>query len=197
MVDDQKPSGNRAGLGYNSNSQAQVLLTKPSDPSTSGGLKSMFVQGQTVQPKPMIVVEKRMTPQTTSQSKGKERMYNVLWNPREVVTRGVINTRINIDLVMVTRMVTTRIVNQGEIINRRVNPAITRGKTIHKGYAIVSLMVSRTIWYVDRGCSRHMTGNKSGLSNYRDMNGHKVVFGGKSSAQTKGVGTHQQERIHD
>lgn len=33
-----------------------------------------------------------------------------------------------------------------------------------------------------------MIGDKSKLSNYREINGPKVVFGGESSGQTKGVG---------
>ncbi|MEQ5265911.1 hypothetical protein, partial [Escherichia coli] len=33
MVDDQRPSGSRTGLGYNSSSYQHVLLTRPTDPS--------------------------------------------------------------------------------------------------------------------------------------------------------------------
>ncbi|KAJ9561923.1 hypothetical protein OSB04_007083 [Centaurea solstitialis] len=34
------------------------------------------------------------------------------------------------------------------------------------------------IWYLDSGCSRHMTGSKSVLSDYRDEKGPLVTFGG-------------------
>ncbi|KAJ9542460.1 hypothetical protein OSB04_028966 [Centaurea solstitialis] len=34
------------------------------------------------------------------------------------------------------------------------------------------------IWYLDSGCSRHMTGSKSVLSNYREERGPAVTFGG-------------------
>ncbi|XP_031108719.1 uncharacterized protein LOC116013211 [Ipomoea triloba] len=47
---------------------------------------------------------------------------------------------------------------------------------------------NRTIWYVDSSCSRHMTGDKSELSNYKAKNGPKVVFGGNSSGRTMGTG---------
>lgn len=49
------------------------------------------------------------------------------------------------------------------------------------------MQVSRTIWYVDSGCSRHMTGNKSELSNYEEISGPKVIFRVKSSGRTKGI----------
>ncbi|XP_031108415.1 uncharacterized protein LOC116012881 [Ipomoea triloba] len=47
---------------------------------------------------------------------------------------------------------------------------------------------NRIIWYVDSGCSRHMTGDISELSNFKTKNGPKVVFGGNSSGQTLGTG---------
>ncbi|KAJ9544564.1 hypothetical protein OSB04_024271 [Centaurea solstitialis] len=45
------------------------------------------------------------------------------------------------------------------------------------------------IWYLDSGCSRHMTGSKSVLSNYREERGPAVTFGGNGKGQTRGYGT--------
>ncbi|KAJ9535241.1 LOW QUALITY PROTEIN: hypothetical protein OSB04_un001670 [Centaurea solstitialis] len=45
------------------------------------------------------------------------------------------------------------------------------------------------IWYLDSGCSRHMTGSKSVLSNYREKGGPAVTFGGNGKGQTRGYGT--------
>ncbi|KAJ9536751.1 hypothetical protein OSB04_un000055 [Centaurea solstitialis] len=45
------------------------------------------------------------------------------------------------------------------------------------------------IWYLDSGCSRHMTGSKSVLINYREERGPAVTFGGNGKGQTRGYGT--------
>ncbi|XP_031127497.1 uncharacterized protein LOC116029586 [Ipomoea triloba] len=46
------------------------------------------------------------------------------------------------------------------------------------------------VWYFDSGCSRHMTGNKSSLVNFKSIEGPKVVFGGNDRyGSTKGIGT--------
>ncbi|KAJ9544496.1 hypothetical protein OSB04_024203 [Centaurea solstitialis] len=45
------------------------------------------------------------------------------------------------------------------------------------------------IWYLDSGCSRHMTGSKSVLSDYHDERGPSVTFGGHGRGQTRGYGT--------
>ncbi|KAJ9565966.1 hypothetical protein OSB04_001932 [Centaurea solstitialis] len=45
------------------------------------------------------------------------------------------------------------------------------------------------IWYLNSGCSRHMAGSKSVLSNYRDERGPLVTFGGNGKGQTRGYGT--------
>ncbi|KAJ9567585.1 hypothetical protein OSB04_003551 [Centaurea solstitialis] len=49
--------------------------------------------------------------------------------------------------------------------------------------------MDKGIWYLDSGCSRHMTGSKSVLSNYREERGPAVTFGGNGKGQTRGYGT--------
>ncbi len=49
--------------------------------------------------------------------------------------------------------------------------------------------VLSTVWYIDSGCSKHMTHNKHLLSCFQAKEGHKVVFGDNSYGLTKGVGT--------
>ncbi|KAJ9536381.1 LOW QUALITY PROTEIN: hypothetical protein OSB04_un000441 [Centaurea solstitialis] len=52
--------------------------------------------------------------------------------------------------------------------------------------ATESTSQDKGIWYLDSGCSRHMTGSKSVLSDYRD---ERVTFGGNGRDQTRGYGT--------
>ncbi|KAJ9565935.1 hypothetical protein OSB04_001901 [Centaurea solstitialis] len=55
--------------------------------------------------------------------------------------------------------------------------------------ATESTSQDKGIWYLDSGCSRHMTGSKSVLSNYREERGPAVTFGGNGKGQTRGYGT--------
>ncbi|GKC54249.1 retrovirus-related pol polyprotein from transposon TNT 1-94 [Tanacetum coccineum] len=47
----------------------------------------------------------------------------------------------------------------------------------------------KPIWYLDSGCSRHMTGVKSYLHKYIEQPGHKVVFRDDSTCVTEGYGS--------
>ncbi|KAJ9550966.1 hypothetical protein OSB04_015011 [Centaurea solstitialis] len=68
-----------------------------------------------------------------------------------------------------------------------------KGKKVVKTVSSVKTPASKTdnsdkgIWYLDSGCSRHMTGSKSVLSNYRDERGPSVTFGGNGRGQTRGI----------
>ncbi|KAJ9538188.1 hypothetical protein OSB04_030921 [Centaurea solstitialis] len=59
-----------------------------------------------------------------------------------------------------------------------------KGKKVVKTVPSVKTPASKTdnsdkgIWYLDSGCSQHMTGSKSVLSNYREERGPAVTFGG-------------------
>ncbi|KAI3771637.1 hypothetical protein L6452_02803 [Arctium lappa] len=44
------------------------------------------------------------------------------------------------------------------------------------------------IWYLDSGCSRHMTGNKELLSSFKAKSGGAVTFGDNKQGQIKGYG---------
>ncbi|GKB26017.1 retrovirus-related pol polyprotein from transposon TNT 1-94 [Tanacetum coccineum] len=46
--------------------------------------------------------------------------------------------------------------------------------------------IRKPIWYLDSGCSRHMTGVKSYLHKYVEQPGPKVVFGDDSTCTTEG-----------
>ncbi|GJZ40177.1 retrovirus-related pol polyprotein from transposon TNT 1-94 [Tanacetum coccineum] len=48
--------------------------------------------------------------------------------------------------------------------------------------------IRKPIWYLDNGCSRHMTGVKSYLHKYVEQPGPKVVFGDDSTCTTEGYG---------
>ncbi|GJW30136.1 retrovirus-related pol polyprotein from transposon TNT 1-94 [Tanacetum coccineum] len=49
--------------------------------------------------------------------------------------------------------------------------------------------IRKPIWYLDSGCSRHMTGVKSYLHKYVEQPGPKVVFGDDSTCVTEGYGS--------
>ncbi|GJU70157.1 retrovirus-related pol polyprotein from transposon TNT 1-94 [Tanacetum coccineum] len=49
--------------------------------------------------------------------------------------------------------------------------------------------IRKPIWYLDNGCSRHMTGVKSYLHKYVEQPGPKVVFGDDSTCTTEGYGS--------
>ncbi|KAJ9546528.1 hypothetical protein OSB04_019071 [Centaurea solstitialis] len=70
-----------------------------------------------------------------------------------------------------------------------------KGKKVVKTASSVKTPASKTdnsdkgIWYLDSGCSRHMTGSKSVLCDYRDERGPLVTYGGNGRGQTRGYGT--------
>ena len=43
-------------------------------------------------------------------------------------------------------------------------------------------------WYLDSGCSRHMTGNKRWLSKLEKKNGGNVTFGDSKTGKIRGIG---------
>ena len=53
----------------------------------------------------------------------------------------------------------------------------------------LTLQGQEHIWYLDSGCSRHMTGFKSLLDDYVKKDGPAVTYGDNSQGQTKGFGT--------
>ncbi|GKA33049.1 retrovirus-related pol polyprotein from transposon TNT 1-94 [Tanacetum coccineum] len=55
--------------------------------------------------------------------------------------------------------------------------------------------LKRLVWYLDSGCSRHMTGIKQYLHRYSKESGPKVVFGNDSSGDTEGYGSMNCNRI--
>nr|XP_017227646.1 PREDICTED: uncharacterized protein LOC108203320 [Daucus carota subsp. sativus] len=54
--------------------------------------------------------------------------------------------------------------------------------------ANVCLVTKRDMWYLDSGCSRHMTGNKSLLNSIRKVTAGSVTFGDSSKGSIVGIG---------
>nr|XP_017228913.1 PREDICTED: uncharacterized protein LOC108204124 [Daucus carota subsp. sativus] len=52
----------------------------------------------------------------------------------------------------------------------------------------VCLVTKRDMWYLDSGCSRHMTGNKSLLNSIRKVTAGSVTFGDSSKGSIIGIG---------
>ena len=46
----------------------------------------------------------------------------------------------------------------------------------------------KAVWYLDSGCSKHMTGDKSLLTELKGCHGPAVVFGDDSTGMTEGHG---------
>nr|GEV06737.1 retrovirus-related Pol polyprotein from transposon TNT 1-94 [Tanacetum cinerariifolium] len=57
------------------------------------------------------------------------------------------------------------------------------------GIVFTKCDIRKPIWYLDSGCSRHITGVKSYLHKYVEQPGPKVVFGDDSTCTTKGYGS--------
>ncbi|GJU61669.1 retrovirus-related pol polyprotein from transposon TNT 1-94 [Tanacetum coccineum] len=57
--------------------------------------------------------------------------------------------------------------------------------------------IRKLIWYLDSGCSRHMTGVKSYLLKYVEQSGPKLVFGDDSTCTTEGYGSIKCNGIFD
>ncbi|GJS76840.1 hypothetical protein Tco_0726721 [Tanacetum coccineum] len=58
-----------------------------------------------------------------------------------------------------------------------------------KALKLTRCNIRKPIWYLDSGCSRHMTGVKSYLHKYVEQPGPKVVFGDDSTCTTEGYGS--------
>ena len=54
----------------------------------------------------------------------------------------------------------------------------------------IALRASEThSWYLDSGCSHHMTGNRSLFTSFTEFGGGNVTFGDGNVARVKGKGT--------
>ena len=51
------------------------------------------------------------------------------------------------------------------------------------------------MWYLDTGCSRHMTGNKSLLNNIKKGSTNDVTFGDSSKDRIIGIGDIRNDRV--
>nr|GEX78268.1 retrovirus-related Pol polyprotein from transposon TNT 1-94 [Tanacetum cinerariifolium] len=76
--------------------------------------------------------------------------------------------------------------NQIISLERKINP-----RNPQHAFKNVKLVcdIKKPIWYLDSGCSRHMTGVKSYLHKYMEQPGSKVVFRDDSTCTTKGYGS--------
>ncbi|XP_073120477.1 uncharacterized protein [Henckelia pumila] len=57
-------------------------------------------------------------------------------------------------------------------------------------------LIKKTVWYLDSGCSRHMTGDRRMLSEYTPRPGPKITFGDNSKGTTMGKGKLIHGNIH-
>ncbi|GJU88422.1 retrovirus-related pol polyprotein from transposon TNT 1-94 [Tanacetum coccineum] len=71
------------------------------------------------------------------------------------------------------------------------NVAVGKESTRNGEWVKISIRkydIRKPIWYLNSGCSRHMTGVKSYLHKYVEQSGPKVVFGDDSTCTTEGYG---------
>ncbi|KAL8135018.1 hypothetical protein AgCh_009883 [Apium graveolens] len=69
-----------------------------------------------------------------------------------------------------------------------INHEIENISLILKEEEMVCLDTKQDIWYLDSGCSRHMTGNKSLLNNIKKVIAWSVTFGDNSKGNIVGIG---------
>ncbi|WP_408906686.1 hypothetical protein, partial [Siccirubricoccus soli] len=48
---------------------------------------------------------------------------------------------------------------------------------------------TKNLWFVDSGCSRHMTGERSLLTDFKEIKGMHVSFAGEKGGSITGLGT--------
>ncbi|GJY12130.1 hypothetical protein Tco_0381439 [Tanacetum coccineum] len=86
--------------------------------------------------------------------------------------------------------------NQGLLISDPMNP-LKSGFTKETNMFQMSVhdYLKRLVWYLDSGCSRHITGVKQYLHRYSKESGPKVVFRDNSSGDTEGYGSVNYNRI--
>ena len=58
-------------------------------------------------------------------------------------------------------------------------------------------VIDTCLWYLDSGCSRHMTGDQSLFKVFESKKGDNVTFGDGSKAQIKGKGIISLLRLPD
>ncbi|KAI3718223.1 hypothetical protein L6452_19085 [Arctium lappa] len=68
----------------------------------------------------------------------------------------------------------------------KVKKNVSKVKKVTK--AEKSTKGSKGIWYLDSGCSRHMTGQRDLLTEYKEEKGPSVTFGGNGKGYTRGFG---------
>nr|GEU66399.1 retrovirus-related Pol polyprotein from transposon TNT 1-94 [Tanacetum cinerariifolium] len=71
------------------------------------------------------------------------------------------------------------------IYGQKTIKSILRSKSTFKAEALKDCDIRKPIWYLDSGCSRHMTGVKSYQYKYMEQPGPKVVFGDDSTCITE------------
>ncbi|GJW10194.1 retrovirus-related pol polyprotein from transposon TNT 1-94 [Tanacetum coccineum] len=79
---------------------------------------------------------------------------------------------------------------RGEALQAKEDEALrsTRAESLNANRS-KTLTKRKPIWYLDSGCSRHMTGVKSYLHKYVEQLGPKVLFGDDSTCTTEGYGS--------
>lgn len=88
--------------------------------------------------------------------------------------------------------------NQVKTYSSKTRPVWVRSADLHCKVVHTALKAQNTnMWYLDSGCSCHMSGDKSLFSKFENYNGGYVTFGdgskskvvGKGSIQAPGIGT--------
>nr|GEY49007.1 retrovirus-related Pol polyprotein from transposon TNT 1-94 [Tanacetum cinerariifolium] len=72
------------------------------------------------------------------------------------------------------------------------NDVVSKEGTRNGEWVMISMRkcdIKKPIWYLDSGCSRHMTGIKSYLHKYMEQPGPKMVFGDDSTCTIEGYGS--------
>ncbi|XP_073138522.1 uncharacterized protein [Henckelia pumila] len=219
--ENQKQAGGRTGLGYGSN---ECTLPKKNTQSYSSGNDLnviRFVRSSTIyeHAKPKIYDEQSSRYESKGKHKGlgyvepKIPRKGETWNKTRLNEKRIGNqskfkqSRLD-DKDQKFKQYTIR--SRSHTSTRRT-PRPTHFIDAHTGKTVRVIQVlsvksveknspmENTTWYLDSGCSRHMTGNKDLLSEIIQYKGPKIIFGDNSKGRTVGKGkiTHCNIIIND
>ncbi|KAI3672839.1 hypothetical protein L6452_38939 [Arctium lappa] len=79
----------------------------------------------------------------------------------------------------------TKVEKPAKVKNTTKVKKLTKGKIATD---VESSDDSKGIWYLDRGCSRHITGQRNLLADYKEEKGPSETFGGNGKGYTRGFG---------
>ncbi|GJX23461.1 retrotransposon protein, putative, ty1-copia subclass [Tanacetum coccineum] len=212
MLSNQKPSGDKLGLGFNSfeassSGTKEIKFVKAQKKAFSDGGPINMVGPQSEQAAPKIIM--RPPPATPGSEKSVSFQKSILGpRPKHIIVN---NVKVPVASDNVVKQFSKPLSKPGVGFSkpnfrsktpppRRVNTNYPRAKTPQpkrnvgrqnqpRGFPIcLGVDLEPDEWIKDSGCSRHMTGNQKLFSTYKAYNGGNVIFGSNLRGNIIGKG---------